>query len=115
MRFWWRLHYIYDLYNFDFLNILNLQSINKILISFYLGFLIFLLVMFYILSVQVLHLLDRICSYIFYYFDVVSEIIFLIFELLISTLVGWRRKWQPTPVLLPGEPRERRSLVGYSP
>ena len=27
----------------------------------------------------------------------------------------WRRAWQPTPVLLPGESRGRRSLVGYSP
>ena len=27
----------------------------------------------------------------------------------------WRRKWQPTPVLLPGESHEQRSLVGYSP
>ena len=26
-----------------------------------------------------------------------------------------RRKWQPTPVFLPGEPRGQRSLVGYSP
>ena len=24
----------------------------------------------------------------------------------------WRRKWQPTPVFLPGESRERGSLVG---
>ena len=24
-------------------------------------------------------------------------------------------KWQPTPVLLPGEPHGGRSLVGYSP
>ena len=24
----------------------------------------------------------------------------------------WRRKWQPTPVFLPGEPQERGSLVG---
>ena len=24
----------------------------------------------------------------------------------------WRRKWQPTPVFLPGEPRGQRSLVG---
>ena len=24
----------------------------------------------------------------------------------------WRRKWQPTPVFLPGEPQGRRSLVG---
>ena len=27
----------------------------------------------------------------------------------------WRRKWQPTPVLLPGEPHEQRSLSDYSP
>ena len=27
----------------------------------------------------------------------------------------WRRKWHPTPVLLPGESHGRRSLVGYSP
>ena len=26
-----------------------------------------------------------------------------------------RRKWQPTPVLLPGESHGGRSLVGYSP
>ena len=27
----------------------------------------------------------------------------------------WRRKWQPTPVLLPGKSHGRRSLVSYSP
>ena len=27
----------------------------------------------------------------------------------------WRRKWQPTPVLLPGKCHGWRSLVGYSP
>ena len=27
----------------------------------------------------------------------------------------WRRKWQPTPVLLPGKFHGWRSLVGYSP
>ena len=27
----------------------------------------------------------------------------------------WRRKWQPTPVFLPGEFYGQRSLVGYSP
>ena len=27
----------------------------------------------------------------------------------------WRRKWHPTPVLLPGESRGQRSLAGYSP
>ena len=27
----------------------------------------------------------------------------------------WRKKWQPTPVILPGKSWGRRSLVGYSP
>ena len=27
----------------------------------------------------------------------------------------WRRKWQPTPVFLPGNFHGQRSLVGYSP
>ena len=31
------------------------------------------------------------------------------------TFMHWRRKWQPTPVFLPGESHGRRSLVGYSP
>ena len=30
-------------------------------------------------------------------------------------LTYWRRKWQPTPVLLPGKSHGQRSLVGYSP
>ena len=29
--------------------------------------------------------------------------------------ISWRRKWQPTPVLLPGESHGWRSLVGYGP
>ena len=29
--------------------------------------------------------------------------------------IPWRKKWQPTPVLLPGKSHGRRSLVGYSP
>ena len=28
--------------------------------------------------------------------------------------IPWRRKRQPTPVFLPGESHEQRSLVGYS-
>ena len=30
-------------------------------------------------------------------------------------MIPWKRKWQPTPVFLPGESHGRRSLVGYSP
>ena len=29
--------------------------------------------------------------------------------------VPWRKKWQPTPVFLPGETHGQRNLVGYSP
>ena len=32
-----------------------------------------------------------------------------------ALLVQWRRKWQPTPVFLPGKSHGQRSLVGYSP
>ena len=30
-------------------------------------------------------------------------------------MIHWRRKWQPTPVFLPGESHGQRSLAGYSP
>ena len=29
--------------------------------------------------------------------------------------IPWRRKWQPTPVLLPGKSHGQETLVGYSP
>ena len=29
--------------------------------------------------------------------------------------IPWRKKWQPTPVFLPGESHGQRSLAGYSP
>ena len=29
--------------------------------------------------------------------------------------IPWKRKWQPTPVFLPGESHGQRSLMGYSP
>ena len=31
------------------------------------------------------------------------------------TFSPWRRKWQPTPVFLPGKSLGQRSLAGYSP
>ena len=36
-------------------------------------------------------------------------------SLSLFTFMHWRRKWQPTPVFLPGESHEQRSLVGYCP
>jgi len=29
--------------------------------------------------------------------------------------IPWRRKWQPTPVFLPGKFLGQKSLVGYNP
>jgi len=29
--------------------------------------------------------------------------------------IPWRRKWQPTPVFLPGKFHGQRNLAGYSP
>ena len=36
------------------------------------------------------------------------------FNLWVGT-IPWRREWQPTPVFLPGESMDKRSLAGYSP
>ena len=33
-------------------------------------------------------------------------------SLSLFTFVHWRRKWQPTPVFLPGESQGQRSLMG---
>ena len=33
----------------------------------------------------------------------------------LSQKIPWRRKWQLTPVFLPGESRDQRSLKGCSP
>ena len=41
----------------------------------------------------------------------VGKVMSLFFNML-SRLVIWRRKWQPTPVFLPGEFCGQRSLVG---
>ena len=34
-------------------------------------------------------------------------------SLSLFTFMHWRRKWQPTPVFLPGESQGQRGLVGY--
>ena len=46
----------------------------------------------------------------------VSKVVSLLFNMLSSlwlfTFMHWRRKWQPTPVFLPGESQGQQSLVG---
>jgi len=36
-------------------------------------------------------------------------------SLWLFTFMHWRRKWQPTPVVLPGESHGQRSQAGYNP
>ena len=36
-------------------------------------------------------------------------------ENMYTYIFKWRRRWHPTPVLLPGKPHGRKSLVGCSP
>ena len=36
-----------------------------------------------------------------------------VMSLSLFPFMNWRRKWQPTPVFLPGESQGRGSLVGY--
>ena len=45
---------------------------------------------------------------------IVFAILFIIYfhHNLFFTFMYWRRKWQPTPVFLPGESQGRGSLVG---
>ena len=38
-----------------------------------------------------------------------------IFFLRQALIYYWRRKWQPSPALLPGESHQQGSLMGYSP
>ena len=37
-----------------------------------------------------------------------------IFKIRLYLILSWRRKWQPTPVFLPGRFCGQRSLAGYS-
>ena len=48
------------------------------------------------------------------HFEVLQASLGLCFKTM-SFLATWRRKWQSTPVLLPGKYHGQRSLVGYSP
>ena len=56
------------------------------------------------------------------FLDLFGKIVYILDKKLerheVDTYVGeipWRRKWQSTPVLLPGEFHGKRSLVDYSP
>ena len=44
-----------------------------------------------------------------------NHFIFCCLLLLLPSIFLWRRKWQPTPVFLPGKSHGQRSLVGYCP
>ena len=48
------------------------------------------------------------------YFETMN-IFFLSYFCILVLASIWRRKWQSTPILLPGKSHGQRSLVGYSP
>ena len=51
-------------------------------------------------------------------YSVVKKICLPMEKTQFNSLVGkilWERKWQPTPVFLPGKSHGQRSLEGYSP
>ena len=48
------------------------------------------------------------------HFEALQALLGICFKTM-SFLTTWRRKWQSTPVLLPGKYHGQRSLVGYSP
>ena len=79
-----------------------------------LGFILAPLTMIFILSInsficrmeiRIVHAYEYLVGY-----DLVTEQ-----QLIPSRVVMWRRKWQPTPVFLPGKSHGQRGLVGYSP
>ena len=45
-------------------------------------------------------------------FSLIRSHLFIFLFISITLGDGWRRKWQPTPVFLPGESQGRGSLVG---
>ena len=47
-------------------------------------------------------------------FTIVSMELICTPNLFLSSSMHWRRKWQPTPVFLPGESQGQGSLVGCS-
>ena len=53
----------------------------------------------------------------FFFWDLGSSLLWIPFEIdhLSQPSCSWRRKWQPTPVFLPGKSHGPRSLVVYSP
>jgi len=53
--------------------------------------------------------------YIFIYLSYPSIIYLYHYHLIWVGKIPWRRKWQPTPVFLPGEAYGQRSLAGYNP
>ena len=53
----------------------------------------------------------------YYLCESINKSIKVQYDVLVGYLcyLCWRRKWQPTPVFLPGESHVQRSLVGCSP
>ena len=49
------------------------------------------------------------------YCNTLLQMLEILQYIVIIIALTWRRKWQPTPVFLPGKSHGQRSLVGCSP
>ena len=47
--------------------------------------------------------------------DLASTAAMFLCNILKCVCINWKKKWQPTPVFLPGKSHGWRSLAGYSP
>ena len=55
------------------------------------------------------------CQTLFFWAPKSLQMVIAAMKLKDAYSLEWRRKWQPTPVFLPGESHRQKSLVGYSP
>ena len=55
------------------------------------------------------------CQTLFFWAPKSLQMVIAAMKLKDTYSLEWRRKWQPTPIFLPGESHGWRSLVGYSP
>ena len=66
------------------------------------------------IAMKFVFLVCFVCLFVFTKWPVICDTFSVQFDLLYGEY-PWRRKWQPTPVFLPGESHGERSLAGYSP
>ena len=74
-------------------------------VEFYKFFIFWILMPYQLCNLQIFYSVGCLFLFYFWWFPLLCR----------SSLFLWRRKWQPTPVLLPGKSRGQSSLIGNSP